>query len=163
MSALPKSTVSHLRPMRETDLPTVMRIEVRSYEYPWTYGIFQDCLRYGYCCWVLERDGNIEGYGVMSVAAGEAHILNLCVRPEARRHGLGRTVLTYLIDLARRHDADTVLLEVRPSNRGALALYHELGFNEVGTRKDYYPTDNGREDAMILAKTLFGGSRSDEF
>jgi len=71
-----------------------------------------------------------------------------------RRHGLGRKILNYLVDLARRHDADTVLLEVRPSNRAAVSLYHELGFNEVGTRRNYYPAENGREDAMILAKTL---------
>ncbi len=140
--------------MRESDLAAVMRIEVRAYDYPWTYGIFQDCLRYGYCCWVFERDDCVDGYGVMSIAAGEAHILNLCVRPEVRRHGLGRKILNYLVDLARRHDADTVLLEVRPSNRAAVSLYHELGFNEVGTRRNYYPAENGREDAMILAKTL---------
>ncbi len=140
--------------MRESDLPTVMRIEARAYDYPWTYGIFQDCLRYGYCCWVFEHDDCVDGYGIMSIAAGEAHILNLCVRPEVRRHGLGRKILNYLVDLARRHDADTVLLEVRPSNRAAVSLYHQLGFNEVGTRRNYYPAENGREDAMILAKTL---------
>ncbi len=140
--------------MRDSDLATVMRIELRAYDYPWTYGIFQDCLRYGYCCWVFERDNCVDGYGVMSIAAGEAHILNLSVRPEARRHGLGRKILSFLIDLARRHDADTVLLEVRPSNRAAIGLYHQLGFNEVGTRRNYYPAENGREDAMILAKTL---------
>lgn len=140
--------------MRESDLAAVMRIEVRAYDYPWTYGIFQDCLRYGYCCWVFERDDYVDGYGIMSIAAGEAHILNLCVRPEVRHHGLGRKILNYLVDLARRHDADTVLLEVRPSNRAAVSLYHQSGFNEVGTRRNYYPADNGREDAMILAKTL---------
>jgi [ribosomal protein S18]-alanine N-acetyltransferase len=154
MSAIPKTTAPQIRPMRETDLAAVMRIEVRAYDYPWTYGIFQDCLRYGYCCWVFERDDCVDGYGVMSIAAGEAHILNLCVRPEVRRHGLGRKILNYLVDLARRHDADSVLLEVRPSNRAAVSLYHELGFNEVGTRRNYYPAENGREDAMILAKTL---------
>jgi [ribosomal protein S18]-alanine N-acetyltransferase len=154
MSAIPKTTAPQLRPMRESDLATVMRIEVRAYDYPWTYGIFQDCLRYGYCCWVFERDGCVDGYGIMSIAAGEAHILNLCVRPEVRRHGLGRKILNFLVDLARRHDADTVLLEVRPSNRAAVSLYHQLGFNEVGTRRNYYPAENGREDAMILAKTL---------
>jgi ribosomal-protein-alanine N-acetyltransferase len=154
MSAIPKTTAPQLRPMRESDLAAVMRIEMRAYDYPWTYGIFQDCLRYGYCCWVFERDDCVDGYGIMSIAAGEAHILNLCVRPEVRRHGLGRKILNYLVDLARRHDADTVLLEVRPSNRAAVSLYHELGFNEVGTRRNYYPAESGREDAMILAKTL---------
>jgi ribosomal-protein-alanine N-acetyltransferase len=154
MSAIPKTTAPQLRPMRESDLAAVMRIEMRAYDYPWTYGIFQDCLRYGYCCWVFERDDCVDGYGIMSIAAGEAHILNLCVRPEVRRHGLGRKILNFLVDLARRHDADTVLLEVRPSNRAAVSLYHELGFNEVGTRRNYYPAESGREDAMILAKTL---------
>lgn len=154
MSAIPNERAMRMRPMQEADVPTVMAIEHRAYAFPWTAGIFRDCLRVGYCCWILEQDDDIVGYGVMSVGAGEAHILNLCVRPELQGQGLGRRVLTHLLNLARRHHADTALLEVRPSNEPALRLYRSLGFNEVAIRRNYYPDRNGREDALILMRAL---------
>ncbi|MDE2089086.1 MAG: ribosomal protein S18-alanine N-acetyltransferase [Gammaproteobacteria bacterium] len=154
MSAILKQTGTYLRLMKEADLAMIMRIERRAYEYPWSEGIFRDCLRVGYHCWVYVQGGMIEAYGVMSIGAGEAHVLNLCVSPESQRQGLGRKVLAHLLGQALRLKADTVLLEVRPSNHAALALYRSMGFNEVGVRKEYYPTVNGREDALILAKCL---------
>ena len=154
MSAILKQRGNHFRPMTEDDLSAVMDIERRAYQFPWTSGILRDCLRVGYCCWLLEHDGDIQAYGVMSVATGEAHILNLCVRPESRRRGFGRKILVWLIDIARRHGADTVLLEVRPSNLAAIRLYEQLGFHEVGQRQHYYPADRGRENALILAMSL---------
>ena len=154
MSAILRQPGRRFRPMKEVDLREVMGIEQRAYPYPWTVGIMRGCLRIGYCCWVFESDSNIEAYGVMSVAAGEAHILNLCVRPESQRRGLGTKMLNQLIEVARRHGADTLLLEVRPSNRPALSLYRKTGFHEVGERKHYYPADRGRENALILARSL---------
>jgi ribosomal-protein-alanine N-acetyltransferase len=145
--------------MSELDLDEVVGIEQVAYPCPWTRGIFEDCLRVGYACWVLEQAGAIVAYGVLSVAVGEAHILNLCVRPERQRQGHGRSLLRHLLGLARRHHADTALLEVRPSNRAALALYQRLGFNEVGMRRGYYPGERGREDALILAIDLAGGGQ----
>lgn len=143
-----------LRPMQSADLVAVMRIENDMYAYPWTEGIFLDCLRVGYCCWVLTVDDAIQAYAVMSTGANEAHILNICVQREALRNGYAETLLHHLLSLARRHSADICLLEVRPSNRAALNLYHKLGFNEVGLRRNYYPAADGREDAVILAKNL---------
>lgn len=154
MSAILKQPGNHFRPVTEADLPEIMAIEERAYRFPWTPGILRDCLRVGYCCWLLEHDGEIQAYGVMSVAAGEAHILNLCVRPESRRRGFGRKILVWLMDIARRHGADTVLLEVRPSNRAAIRLYEQEGFHEVGQRQHYYPAERGRENALILARSL---------
>lgn len=153
MSAVLKPRIS-LRPMLEEDLPAVLEIEQAAYEFPWSENVFRDCLRVGYCCWVLERDAHIQAYGIMSVGVGESHILNLCVRPEAQGQGLGSTMLHYLLDLARRHRADTAFLEVRPSNGAALRLYNRAGFTEVGMRRRYYPATDGREDALILAKSL---------
>lgn len=154
MSAMLESASGRFRSMTEADLLQIMEIERRAYPYPWTPGILRDCLRVGYACWVYEVDAVIHAYGVMSVAAGEAHILNLCVRTESQGQGLGGKMLTQLIALARRHGADTLLLEVRPSNLSALRLYQRQGFNEVGTRKNYYPAEQGREDALILALAL---------
>jgi len=154
MSAILKDPGVRLRPMTDADVDAVMAIEQAAYEFPWTAGILRDCLRVGYSCWVMEDDQAIQAYAVMSIGGGEAHVLNLCVHPRRQRRGLGRKLLRHLTALARRHAADTLLLEVRPSNRAALALYKAAGFNEVGVRKAYYPARNGREDALILALSL---------
>ena len=140
--------------MQIEDLPAVIEIERQSYPYPWTQTIFSDCLHAGYSCWVCMRSGIIEGYGVITVAAGESHLLNICVRPESRRQELGVRMLRHLVDIARCHDADVIFLEVRPSNKAAKILYENEGFNELGRRRDYYPTDARREDALIFARTL---------
>ena len=140
--------------MTEHDLPVIVGIERRSYQFPWTEGIFLDCLRYGYSSWVLEMDRCIIGYGVMSLAVQECHILNLCVDPDCRGQGRGRKLLGQLLMIARARNADTAFLEVRVTNVQALSLYFSEGFNEIGTRINYYPTLVGREDAVILAKTL---------
>lgn len=154
MSAAADTFSPRFRPMREADLDAVMEIEVRAYAHPWTRAILSDCLRVGYNCWLYEQEGRIEAYGVMSVAVGEAHILNLTVRPESQGQGLGRKILEHFLGLAGRYSADMVLLEVRPSNTAALALYGKMGFNEIGVRKNYYPGPSGREDALVLALTL---------
>ncbi len=143
-----------LRAMRLEDLPAVMEVEHLAYEFPWTEGIFRDCLRVGYCCRVLHEGGRLVGHGVMVVAAGECHILNICIHPRYQRRGLGRELLTHLLGVARKAQATIALLEVRRSNRGAYALYHALGFNEIGLRKNYYPARRGREDALVLALEL---------
>ncbi len=154
MSAQLELPAFSLRPIRPVDLPEILAIELASYEYSWTEGIFADCLRAGYACWLIEQFGTITAYCLMSVAAGEAHILNLCVQPGMRRQGVANTLMGHMLELARRRGANTALLEVRPSNHAAITLYRMLGFSEIGTRRDYYPTHDGREDALVLAKTL---------
>lgn len=143
-----------LRPMREDDLVAVHMVETRAYEFPWTVGIFRDCLNADYPAWVLHSDGRIVGYFLMSIAAGEAHVLNVCVAPEMQGQGLGRRLLQSLLQIARGRGVDRVFLEVRPSNRAAIALYHDEGFNEIGRRPRYYPAQDGREDALVMAMEL---------
>ena len=154
MSAVLKLPALSLRPMTSTDLTAIMAIENRAYDYPWTEGIFLDCLRVGYCCWVCANDEEIIGYAVMSVGGGEAHLLNICVSPEYRRCGLGRRLLDHMLELAQQHHTATALLEVRATNLAAMGLYRSMGFNEVGFRTAYYPAPNGKEDAIILARSL---------
>lgn len=144
-----------LRKMNVSDLPAVIAIEEKNYGFPWSEGIFKDCFKAGYSCWVSEEMDKILGYSIASFAVGEAHILNLCVDPEEQGLGIGRKMMENLINVARTKKAETVFLEVRPSNLGAIALYEKLGFNEIGIRKDYYPADMGREDALMLALQLF--------
>lgn len=146
---------ARIRAMQEADLAQVHAIEARAYPFPWTLGIFRDCLRHGHGCWVLQKDDQLIGYGVLSHAAGECHVMNVCVDPEFQGHGYGRRLLQRLLDLARYHRAERVFLEVRPSNPRAIALYHTLGFNEIGRRPRYYPAEGGREDALVMAQELF--------
>lgn len=142
------------RPMLAADIPAVMAIEQRAYSHPWTEGIFQDCLRVGYGCTVFEQCGVIDAYAIISLAAGECHVLNICVRPAQQGRGIGRRVLHWLLSQARQSGADTVFLEVRPSNTAAIQLYRSLGFDEVGRRRHYYPAHHGREDAVIMAVAI---------
>src|SRR5690606_14090517 len=135
-------------------LDAVMEVERRAYPFPWTRGIFRDCLRAGYPAWVLDRGGAILGYAVLSIAAGKAHILNLCAAPEVQREGNGRRLLRALLQVARGHRAERVFLEVRPSNEADIALYHGEGFNEIGSRPRYYPAIGGREAALVMALEL---------
>ncbi len=143
-----------LRPLHEGDLDAVMEIELRAYPYPWTRGIFLDCLRAGYPGRVLESIDGLVGYGMLSLAANEAHVLNVCVDPRRQSHGYGRRLLRELVQLARQRGALRVFLEVRPSNAPAIALYESEGFNEIGRRPRYYPAANGREDALVMAVEL---------
>jgi [ribosomal protein S18]-alanine N-acetyltransferase len=155
MSARPRSEAKRMRELRVEDLEYLMSIEVRAYPYPWTEGIFRDCLRSGYGCWALTLDEILRGYAVTSVAVGECHILNLTVAPEAQGQGLGRYLLREVLRRAGQAGADTAFLEVRPSNAPARHLYDSEGFNEVGVRRQYYPADRGkREDALVMAKAL---------
>lgn len=154
MSAAADLAIGGFRPMVEDDLSAVMAIERQAYNYPWTENIFRDCLRVGYCCWVLDRTGGVEAYAIMNVAAGESHILNLCVDPSRQGQGVGQAMLRQMVRVARMHRADTMFLEVRPSNEAAVRLYEGAGFMEVGMRRGYYPAPGGREDARIFALAL---------
>lgn len=142
------------RPMTEADLPRVHRIELASYEHPWTLGNFADSLQAGYSMWVCEAAGEIIGYYALMVAAGEAHLLNLTIAPMWRRHGLGRDLLEHCLARACDHHADSVFLEVRTSNTAAIGLYHSSGFIDLAVRRGYYPARGGREDALIMKKDL---------
>ena len=147
-----------VRTMKHEDLAHVSDIERRSYDFPWSHGVFRDCLLAGYQCMVLERDGEVVGYGILSVAAGEAHILNLCVEPSFRSHGFGERLLDEILFRARTSSVREIFLEVRPTNTSALALYKKKGFHLVANRPAYYQAREGREDAAVLVKKLTADS-----
>jgi len=145
---------TEIRLMQPADLKAVAAVERAAYQYPWSLGIFRDCLLAGYYCLVFDVAGAVTGYGIMSIAAGEAHLLNLCVHPAAQRLGYGRRLLNTLLLKASDAQADKVFLEVRPSNEIALRLYRSAGFEQIGVRPAYYQAEHGREDAVILAASL---------
>ncbi len=155
MNAVVSHELLHFRDMEEGDLDQVMAIEKKVYPFCWTRTIFHDCLRAGYVCRVAETGEGLAGYGVLSYGAGEAHILNIAVHPSLQGQGIGRALLEHLLGLAKRLHVDTVFLEVRTSNHIAQRLYDTIGFNQVGLRRGYYPSEKGREDAIIMARSLF--------
>jgi ribosomal-protein-alanine N-acetyltransferase len=142
---------AHTRTMVHEDLSQVSDIERRSYDFPWSHGVFRDCLLAGYTCIVLERADTIAGYGILSVAAGEAHVLNLCVDPEYRRLGYGDRLLDEMLRRAKAASVKEIFLEVRPSNVNALSLYRKKGFRQIAHRRAYYQARYGREDAAVLS------------
>jgi ribosomal-protein-alanine N-acetyltransferase len=152
--SMSRRDLMRIRRMTVSDLPSVAAIEKKGYQFPWGEDIFRDCLKARYECWVCEERDKVLGYCIASIAVGEAHVLNLCVDPAEQGQGIGRELLENLIESARGR-AETVFLEVRPSNTVAIALYENMGFNEIGIRKGYYPAENGREDALMLALELF--------
>jgi ribosomal-protein-alanine N-acetyltransferase len=142
------------RAMMASDIPGVGAVERASYQFPWSEGIFRDCLRVGYLCRVAEQDGEVVAYGIVAMGAGEAHVLNLCVAERVRGRGIGRRMLMLLIERSVQAGVQDVFLEVRPSNLHAIALYQSFGFIEVGRRRDYYQAVGGREDALVLKLSL---------
>jgi ribosomal-protein-alanine N-acetyltransferase len=142
------------RAMTPFDVAGVAAVERSSYPFPWSEGIFRDCLRVGYLCRVAECDGEIVAYGIVAMGAGEAHILNLCVNEAMRGRGIGRQMLKLLVERSAEAGMQDVFLEVRPSNLHAIALYQSVGFIEVGRRRGYYQAVEGREDALVLKLSI---------
>ena len=153
MSALADS-VPHIRAMTEADLQPVIRIEGAIYSHPWTRGNFADSIKAGYTCLVMEVGGEIVAYGVLMLAAQEAHILNVSVAESSQRNGYGRTLVLSFIDAARLYGASQILLEVRLSNVAGRGLYVSMGFQSVTVRPGYYPAMHGREDAILMGLVL---------
>ena len=155
MSALPRLEDGRYAPMAEKDLDAVVAAEKEVYPFPWTRGNFMDAMQAGYSAWVLrDASGSVAAYSVMMMALDEAHLLNLSVARDAQRSGLGWRTLDWMADVARGYGGRTMLLEVRPSNEAAIRLYQRYGFERIGVRRGYYPTDGGREDAIVMRISL---------
>jgi ribosomal-protein-alanine N-acetyltransferase len=153
MSAVLKN-LPELEIMTEADLPEVVAIEGAVYSHPWTAGNFADSLRAGYDCRTWRMQGELIGYFVLMIGAGEAHLLNLSVAASHQRRGHGAALLREATRLAKSRGAQAIFLEVRPSNEPGQRLYTRFGFRKVGVRRDYYPAASGREDALVLSLAL---------
>lgn len=153
MSAVLKN-VPQLAPMGEPDLDAVLAIESAVYSHPWTRANFADSLHAAYACRTWRLSGELLGYFVLMVAAGEAHLLNLSIAEAFQRRGYGSALLREALQLAHAQGARHIFLEVRPSNLGAQALYGRFGFRKIALRRGYYPAAGGREDALVLSRAL---------
>ena len=154
MSANPAALYPLIRRLGAVDLDRIMEMELAAYPYPWTRGIFADCIRVGYDCWGLQAGTNLIGYSIQTHAAGENHLLNLCVAREGQRQGLGSILLDNAIRRARFQGCSCIFLEVRPSNLAGIGLYLKYGFVRVGERPDYYRSEQGKESAVVMRLEL---------
>lgn len=153
MNALLSPQVEML-PMNLHDLDEVLAIEYRVYEFPWGRGNFADSMNSGYSCWVCRVGGELIGYLVLMLAVDDAHLLTIGVAEKRQGMGFGARLLRQAMTAGRQGGATTLLLEVRPSNEKALALYRHFGFQQIGVRRGYYPAAKGREDALVLTHPL---------
>lgn len=142
-------------PLQLDEIDEVVAIEKKIYDFPWTAGNFRDSLRAGYSCWSYRSpESELVGYGVLMFGVDEAHLLNLSIAAAHQRRGHGSRLLEHFISVSRAQEAKLLFLEVRPSNPGARALYERYNFKHVGTRRGYYPSFRGREDALVFSLSL---------
>lgn len=143
-----------IRPLTEQDLPQVIKIESACQPVPWSDDVFKNCMEAGSSGWVVEFEDQVVGFILTIVQFDEIHILNFCVHPDHQHRGLGRKLMTHMLDTIKNQGGKFVYLEVRRSNYRAIALYENAGFSKVGERKDYYITLDQCEDALVFAKDL---------
>jgi len=142
-----------LRLLVPKDIPEVMALERSAHSHPWRQSSFEDCLKGRQKCWLAEHKETLVGYVVVTHGGGDAELLNISVSPVYQRKGIGSCLIQHAINTVK-DKADMLFLEVRVSNRKAIELYAKEGFFEVGLRKNYYPTVNGHEDALLMASQL---------
>lgn len=155
MSAQPAALrAAGLLPMTERHLEAVVALEASLAPFPWLRQHFSDSLKVGFPAWVVEEDGCVIGYLVLMQAVDEIHILNIGIARQRQGCGLGGQLMAFAIAWARRNGGTRMILEVRPSNAPARALYQRCGFAQIGRRKNYYDAEGGKEDALCLALDL---------
>ena len=142
------------RYMTESDLEAVLEIERLSNPFPWTEQNFIDCLRRDYYCLIQIHSDGVSGFAIQSIALDEAHLLNIGVSSNKRRQGLGSDLLEKIIYASEAMGSNKIFLEVRVSNAAATNLYLDFGFKQIGVRKDYYRLPEGKEDALLMSKSL---------
>ena len=143
--------------MQLSDVEEVCCIESESYRHPWTEFIFKRVVQGEFYCLVIVDGKQLCGYSISLILDSECHLLNLCIGSRFRRQGLANQLFDFLFQHLQNREAKLINLEVRSSNVAAIELYKGLGFNKVGIRENYYPSEigtNSREDAILLTLTL---------
>ena len=149
-----KSDLYNYTPMNIKDLNKIYDLELESYDFPWTKEILRDCILYKYDSFSVFFNENLVGYVIAKITYPETHILNLTVKKNFRKKGIGKSLIELIISEARLRSSENILLEVRVGNYEAQSLYEKLNFQIIGTRKNYYESENGREDAYVLKLDL---------
>ncbi|MDA0117196.1 ribosomal protein S18-alanine N-acetyltransferase [Vibrio sp. T11.5] len=140
-----------LLPLAETHLESVYSIEIQAHTHPWTETMIRDVTSRGACHHVLIDDDKVVGYFYAQNIIGEVTLLNIAVDPTLQGKGYGNQLIESFLALCEQRNAESAWLEVRESNTRAAHLYESAGFNEVDRRRNYYPTSEGKEDAIIMS------------
>lgn len=143
------------RPMTSSDLTSVLAIEQQGYDFPWSQNLFEQSIKSTKYCVVALSGEQVIGYAILSYVVGEAELLNICIDSNHQGKGYAKALLHHLIEHAADKDNHEMYLEVRVTNTPAIHIYEQAGFNEIGRRKNYYPTKAGKEDAILMALPLF--------
>lgn len=146
---------SILHPMSHKHLETVWQIERDAHSHPWSETMVRDLDSRGACHHVLLEDEDVVGYFYAQNIVGEVTLLNIAVKPSQQGKGYGKKLMTEFLAMCKAQKAQSAWLEVRESNTAAYGLYESLGFNEVDRRVNYYPTQSGKEDAIIMSYIFF--------
>ena len=144
----------NFRAMTRNDLEQVTAIEQRSTPHPWRKNHFADSMESGYQCLVAELNGEVIGHAVIMIAVDQADLLIITIDQSHQGKGYGQQLLNHVMEVADNQRCHTLLLEVRRSNNKAFNLYLNMGFSEIGIRRNYYPAGDSREDAIIMAMDL---------
>ncbi|WP_228703721.1 ribosomal protein S18-alanine N-acetyltransferase [Kangiella sediminilitoris] len=143
-----------IRPLTSGDLDQIVAIELEAHEYPWKKSIHNSCIEVDYPSQVLEVDGELAAYAVYNYLYDECHLMNITTRPDRQGQGMATKIIHHIYQDAKQQGMKNVLLEVRASNHPAIQFYLKEGFKEIGRRPGYYPTKEGREDALVMQKDL---------
>ena len=149
-----KSDLYNIMPISINDLSNVYKLEVESYDFPWTKEILRDCILYKYDAFTIYFNNLLVGYIIAKISFPETHILNLTISKNFRKKGLGRSLIELIINDSRIKGTEDIILEVRVNNHDAISLYEKLNFQKVGVRRNYYESNEGREDAFVLKLKL---------
>ncbi len=145
---------SHLRVMDQMDLSWVVATEQQAYAFPWSQKGFENALNQGVNFVFCQADESLFGYACLLPIVDELELLNFCIAPASQGQGAGRWALQRLIDRFTDTHYQKIHLEVRVSNTPAITLYQKFGFQKVGVRSNYYRSEQGKEDAVLMTLDL---------
>lgn len=136
------------------DIDEIARLDSRAFEFPWTQEDFLGSLKFGHSFLLLKDGQTLLGVAVYMQIFEQSELLTIAVDPKHQGKGYGKLLLNEVIARLAANRAEILFLEVRVSNLRALSLYKGLGFKEISRRKGYYPSLDGREDAIVMQKDL---------
>ncbi|MEZ9229786.1 ribosomal protein S18-alanine N-acetyltransferase [Vibrio amylolyticus] len=142
-------------PMSDVHVASILTIEKSAHSHPWSESLIRDINGRGACNHVMLVDNHVVGYFYAQNIVGEVTLLNIAVSTSEQGKGYGKVLTEYFLEMCEKARAESAWLEVRESNKKAYQLYESVGFNELDRRVNYYPTEKGKEDAIIMSYIFF--------
>ncbi|MBV1911467.1 MAG: ribosomal protein S18-alanine N-acetyltransferase [Kangiellaceae bacterium] len=150
MKSLVDISQLNIRGAKLSDLSSIVKLENQSYRFPWSEGNLKESFNGNYLIFLMYLPDRNVGHMILQRAADELHLHNVCVLPEFQRLGIGKLWMQHIERTARKSQSKVIFLEVRKTNTAAIALYLNTGFKQIGERKDYYQSDQGKENGLVF-------------